>query len=290
MIWRADALDVFFLSYDEPAADRHFVQLQRVSPRPPQRVHGVAGLHNAYDHAARASRTERFLTVDADSFVMDDTVFRATLDDEGVDDLVFAFPARNAVNALRYGNGSVKCWSKRAFIGLRTHERTPPGAGQIDFHQALPYRWLSATGSINRFACDPFHAFRAGYREAIKLSTGRGTGPPAPGRALTLSDRARRRITAWVTIGLDVEHGDWAIYGARRGLIDFWLGEMLTLDRLNDFAYFAEAWRTAAGHDCGALIAGTASGMALLGLPETCLDAAASRAAKDAMLLAETVG
>lgn len=47
MIWQADALDVFFLSYDEPAADEHFAQLRRVSPRPPQRVHGVTGLHNA---------------------------------------------------------------------------------------------------------------------------------------------------------------------------------------------------------------------------------------------------
>jgi len=287
--WRLGELDVFFLSYDERAADRHFAQLQSVSPRPPKRVHGIKGLQNAYGCAARTSLTERFITVDADSFVEDDTVFRVTADDDGLDNLVFAFMARNQVNGLLYGNGSIKCWSKRAFGGLRTHEQAPAGGGLVDFYHALPYRWLPETGSINCFATDPFHAFRGGYREAVKLSIRPGSGPGAERRPLILSDRARHRISTWISVGTDVDHGAWAIYGARRGLIDYWLDQSLQLDSLNDFDYFVGLWRDIEkqGAGCDDLIAETSAGMIRLGLPGKCLDAEDSLAVKSASIRSE---
>lgn len=289
--WRLGELDVFFLSYDEPAADRHFAQLQRVSPRPSKRVHGIKGLHSAYSCAALNSLTERFITVDADSFVEDDTVFRATVDDGGVNNLVFAFMARNQVNGLIYGNGSIKCWSKRAFDGLRTHEQTPAGGGQVDFYHALPYRWLPETGSINCFATDPFHAFRGGYREAVKLSIRPDSGPGAERRPLILSDRARHRISTWISVGRDVDHGAWAICGARRGLIDYWLDQSLQLDSLNDFDYFVGLWRDIEkrGVCCDGLIAETSAEMDRLGLPGKCLDAEESLAVKSASMRGEHV-
>jgi hypothetical protein len=283
-LWRLGDLDVFFLSYDETAADRHFAQLQSVSPRPPKRVHGIKGLQNAYCRAARTSLTERFITVDADSFVDDDTVFRVTADDEGVDNLVFAFMALNPVNGLVYGNGSIKCWAKRAFDGLRTHEHTPAGGGHVDFYHALPYRWLPETGSINCFATDPFHAFRGGYREAVKLSIRPDSAPAAERRPLILSDRARHRISTWVSVGRDADHGEWAIYGARRGLIDYWLDQSLQLDSLSDFDYFVGLWGDVEkqGRNCDDLIAGTSAGMIRLGLPGKCLEADESVAVKAA--------
>lgn len=284
--WRLGELDVFFLSYDERAADRHFAQLQSVSPRAPKRVHGIKGLHNAYSRAARTSLTERFITVDADSFAEDDTVFRLTVDDDGIDDLVFAFMARNQVNGLVYGNGSIKCWSKRAFDGLQTHERTAPGSGQIDFYHALPYRWLPEIGSINCFATDPFHAFRGGYRETVKLSIGSDSRPGADCRPLMLADRARHRIATWITVGKDADHGAWAIYGARRGLIDYWLDQSLQLDSLNDYDYFTGLWRDIEkrGSSCEALIAETSAEMIRLGLPADCLNPEESLAAKSASI------
>lgn len=290
-LWPLADLDLFFLSYDEPAADRHFAQLSKVSPRPPRRVHGVKGLQNAYATAARDSRTERFVTVDADSFVEDDAVFQVTADDEGVDNLVFAFMARNPVNGLVYGNGSVKCWSKRSFDGLRTHEAAPAGAGHVDFYHALPYRWLPETASVNCFATDPFHAFRAGYREAVKLSLRPDSAPGAEPRPLILSERARHRISTWISVGRDVDHGEWAIYGARRGLVDYWLDRSLRLDSLNDFDHFARLWRAieARGDGCAELIAGTSAAMVRLGLPGECLDAAESRAVKAGPARSETV-
>lgn len=280
--WHMGELDVFFLSYDEPLADEHFAQLQRVSPRPPKRVHGVKGLQSAYETAARNSATGRFLTIDADSFVEDDTAFRVAVDDGGVENLVFAFLARNHVNGLVYGNGSVKCWPKRVFDGLRTHEHAPAGQPRIDFHHVLPYRWLPETASVNCFATDRFQAFRGGYREALKLTVGRGGSSTGPRQALQLAERTRYRISTWISVGMDMEHGGWAIYGARRGLIDYWLDESLRIERLSDFDYFNELWREISSRNlrCEELIAETCSGMARLGLPEGWLTAEESAAVK----------
>lgn len=288
-LWRMSELDVFFLSYDESVADRHFAQLQSVSPRAPRRIHGIKGLHKVYARAAEASLTERFITVDADSFVENDLVFHTTVNDQGRDTVVFAFPARNEVNGLLYGNGSIKCWRKHSLADLRTHEFAAEGIAQVDFHQVLPYQWLPQQGSINRFATDPFHAFRAGYREAVKLSLDPAAVASAAGALPTLSARTMHRLSTWVCVGMDVENGGWAILGARQGLIDYWLDRAFELASLSDFDYFAERWsRVGADHvDLCTLIAKTGPEMVRLGLPVACLTAEASIAAKAAMVISE---
>ena len=64
------ALDIIFLSYDEPNADANFERLQSRFPYT-KRVHGVQGIANAHAKAAKESDTRLFYVIDGDTEVFD---------------------------------------------------------------------------------------------------------------------------------------------------------------------------------------------------------------------------
>jgi hypothetical protein len=63
----------------------------------------------------------------------------------------------------------------------------------------------------------PKHAWRAGFREGVKMCLDRGRKPST----VEFKDRVHRRnldhLSIWQNIGLDVDQGAWAIAGARMG-------------------------------------------------------------------------
>ncbi|MEM7320703.1 MAG: hypothetical protein AAF408_16990, partial [Pseudomonadota bacterium] len=72
-----------------------------------------------------------------------------------------------------------------------------------------------------------YQAFRAGFREGVKLNMADGQtayqAHPDLGKAralhLHVGDRNLDRLKVWCSVGADVERGDWAIFGARLGCV-----------------------------------------------------------------------
>jgi hypothetical protein len=248
MLWRTTDLDLVFLSYDEPTADSNFQALLSCAPRAPKRVHGVKGFHAAYSAAAKISTTDRFITIDADSVVRNE-LFAVELDDQDMPDLVFAFLSRNSVNGLTYGNGSVKCWPKDLLQLSHTHESADGGPGQVDFLFAYPYWRMPIVGSENRFASTPYHAFRAGYREAVKLSLIDGQKLDCLSETKKKMKHQRwSRLLVWLSVGADVANGLWAILGARIGIADLWVRKTTRPEQIAEYDFFADLW--AKYHSC----------------------------------------
>jgi hypothetical protein len=253
MLWRTTDLDLVFLSYDEPTADSNFKALLSCAPRAPKRVHGVKGFHAAYSAAAEVSTTDRFITIDADSVVRDE-LFGVELDDQDMPDLVFAFPARNSVNGLTYGNGSVKCWPKDLLQLSHTHESAIVGAGQVDFLFAYRYWRMPIVGSENCFASTPYHAFRAGYREGVKLSLINGQKLDCWSETKKKITRQRwSRLLVWLSVGADVPNGLWAILGARVAMVDLWVRKTTRPEQIAEYDFLSELWGK--HHSCDVRIA-----------------------------------
>ena len=253
MLWRTTDLDLVFLSYDEPTADSNFQALVSCAPRAPKRVHGVKGFHAAYSAAAQLSTTDRFITIDADSVVRDE-LFAVELDDQDMPDLVFAFAARNSVNGLTYGNGSVKCWPKDLLQLSPTHESAIAGPGQVDFLFAYRYWRMPIVGSENCFASTPYHAFRAGYREGVKLSLINGQKLDRWSETKKqMTPRRWSKLLVWLSVGADVPNGLWAILGARIAIADLWVRNTTTPEQIAEYDFLSDLW--AKHHGCDLRVA-----------------------------------
>ncbi len=231
-------LDIVFISYDEPQADRHWMDLKDKRPDA-RRVHGVAGIDRAHKAAARAANSTHFLTVDGDT-VVNPAFFDLVLDGRHLSPRrLITWPSMNSVNGLVYGNGSLKCWHRDSVLCMRTHEAAPiDGAGTVDFGRL--FERIVATGcySETRTNGTPEQAFRAGYREGVKLSLVDGR----PARPLSsISADARRRLQLWCSLGADAEHGLWSMLGARLGCVDVTLGDR-DLRTLNDYDRLHKLW------------------------------------------------
>jgi len=229
--------DVVFLSYDEPNADLHYADLCNKVPWA-KRVHGVVGFDAAHRVCAMASETKRFVTIDGDNWV-NDGAFEYALDDTGIEDVCFSFKSRNIINGLEYGNGGIKVWDKETFLSSKTHEK----ADNTDFHWSIRYWQVDHYVSTSVNNCTSYQAWRAGYREGIKMSY-IGDTPPV--------DFVRQwkhifgynlsRLNIWCTVGRDVENGIWAMLGARQALIDLIDGNVKHTC-INDYAWFRERWQ-----------------------------------------------
>lgn len=215
-------LDVFYISYDEPDCDATFARLCAMAPRPVGRVHGVKGFHQAHRRCAELSATARFVTIDGDNEV-EPALFDQEIDADLGRDLVFSFKAQNLVNGLAYGNGGVKVWPRGLVLHVPTHE-AEGAAHATDFCWTYRYFQVNVLGS--RVVCHrtPEQAFRAGYREAVKLTFVDGGKLPTWRETMArIYPPNLSRLRVWASVGRDVENGAWAIHGARRALYDVWL-------------------------------------------------------------------
>jgi hypothetical protein len=238
-------LDIFYISYDEPNADENFGHLHDIHQRAPRggvlrRVHGVKGFHAAHRRCAELSGSRRFVTVDGDNRVHS-TLFEQTLDETGIEDVVFSFKARNIVNGLEYGNGGVKIWPRGLVLNVPTHEEADSEQESTDF--CWTYRYYQIDDVMSTVKCNGSHmqAFRAGYREGIKMSL-------IGGRRLSKwSDAVAGfyqpnfiRLKMWATVGTDVDNGEWAVFGTRQALHDMWMGDAPVMDLVKDYDLFRQ--------------------------------------------------
>ena len=236
-------LDIFYISYDEPNCEENWADLLNKVPWA-KRVHGVKGFDAAHKQCAEQSETDRFITVDGDNIVMDE-FFENTLDfpekdhdGNDISESIFSWNAKNLLNGLVYGNGGLKCWPKEYTLGINTHEAATDGEG-MEFCWKLNYIQMNDIFSEVHQTASPFQAFRAGFREGVKLSLDQG----ARVKASVFKDKIWygnfNRLNVWCNIGTDVVNGWWAIYGARLGCEKTVLSDWDT-NLISDYDWFKD--------------------------------------------------
>ena len=209
--------DIVFLSYDEPNAEKNYADLLTKVPYA-KRVHGVEGSDAAHKACADISETKHFVTVDGDT-VIDSNFLSVVLDlDElGVDDdYQFSWCGNIDVNGLKYGNGSLKMWTKDFVKNMRTHENTDGSDDtQIEFCYFDNYYQLNENYSTSIISSTPHQAWRAGFREGVKMSLNRGAKVEDISKDIWWQNY--NRLLVWLNVGADVYNGLYTIMGARDG-------------------------------------------------------------------------
>ena len=236
-------LDCIYLTYDEPQREEFWVKIRNMIPWA-RRVDGVKGSDAAHKAAAEASDTERFILIDGDN-IPTEQFFNLTLEfaDETWESAVFRWRARNHINGLMYGNGGISSWTKTFVNRMRTHEATDGSVEtQVEFCFD-PLYWAMHDCYSNTYPNgSAFQAWRAGFREGVKMCLQRGRKPTVE----EFKNQVLRNLdnlTIWHNVGTDVDHGEWAIAGARQGTYMTMLtGWDHTL--VQDFDALAELWET----------------------------------------------
>jgi hypothetical protein len=240
-------LDVIYLSFDEPQKEEFWLKIKNMVPWA-KRVDGVKGSDAAHKAAGELSETERFILIDGDN-MPDENFFNLQLDftdkDPNYKLAQYRWRAVNAINGLRYGNGGMSSWTKTYVTNMKTHE-TSDGSDSttVDF-------CMDSTNSLYWAMWDcysttypnytPFQAFRAGFREGVKMVLDRGARPNIDDFKERVANRNLNNLTVWHNVGADVENGLWAIYGARLGTFMTMLTEW-DYRNVADFSNFPAMW------------------------------------------------
>jgi len=240
-------LDCIYLSYDEPQKEEFWVKIKNMIPWA-RRVDGVKGSDAAHKAAAEASDTERFILIDGDN-MPDMKFFDLTLDftdkDESYKKAQYRWRAINHINGLRYGNGGMSCWTKDYVMNMKTHEASDGNdTHTVDFcldYQNSLYWSMYDCYSTTYPNYTPFQAWRAGFREGVKMCLVGGKVPDINDFKRSVATRNMNNLTIWHNVGCDVENGIWAIYGARLGTYMTMLGGW-DAKKVQWFDNFVELW------------------------------------------------
>lgn len=216
-------LDVIYLSFDEPQKEEYWLKIKNMVPWA-KRVDSVKGSDAAHKAAGEMSDTDRFILIDGDN-LPNESFFNLQLDftgrDEKFKNAQFRWKAINAINGLRYGNGGISSWTKDYVANMQTHENQTEGdvSRIVDFcmDQDSSYYAMHDCYSTTYPNYTPFQAWRAGFREGVKMSLDRGRKPSVDEFKETVAMRNLDNLTIWHNVGADVDNGLWAIYGARLG-------------------------------------------------------------------------
>lgn len=214
--------DIIFMSYDEPNADENFARLKERFVIA-KRVHGVEGIDRAHAAAAKKSITKMFWVVDADACILDSFEFDYTSYDYDPT-TVHVWHSKNPVNGLEYGYGGVKLFSKDMFTNIDN--------SMLDFTTGVStnVRVVPVVSNITKFNTSEFSAWRAGFRECVKLSSKLIKNQK--------SEETEERLHVWCTIG-DGDFGEYAVRGANEGAQygKEYFNQPEALNMINDFGW-----------------------------------------------------
>jgi len=235
--------DIVFLSYDEPNAEKNYADLCNKVPWA-KRVHGVKGSDAAHKACAALSETEYFVTVDADNIV-DSKFLEVEIDLSALgltSENVFSWCGRVNVNGLMYGNGGLKLWTRKFVNEMKTHENSDPTdlKGKVEFCFDERYYQFNESYSESYTNATPFQAWRAGFREGVKMSLDQGA------KITDLKNvwwQNYHRLLIWTSVGTDVENGIWSIMGAREGCYKTMCTDW-DYSQVRDFDWLTEYWNS----------------------------------------------
>lgn len=235
-------LEIIFISYDEPNAEENYSDLLNKIPWA-KRVHGVKGFDTAHKAAAEISETDYFITVDGDNKIFEN--FLEIDIDFGLSDYknsVLSWNSRNFVNGLTYGNGGLKIWPKSLVKNMKTHEISENKKASIEFCWGINYIQFVNVYSINYTNSSPFQAFRAGFREGVKMTLIEGDKCTPEAFKDRVWYENYNRLMVWMNVGCDVDNGIWSMYGARLGvLLNF--SQEFDYNNIRDYDWFSDFWK-----------------------------------------------
>ena len=242
-------LDCVYLSYDEPEKEEFWVKIKNIVPWA-VRVDGVKGSDAAHKAAAAASTTERFILIDGDNLPYPE-FFNQTLDfpDEQWESAVYRWRAKNHINGLMYGNGGLSSWTKTFVNTMQTHENTDGRAEtEVEFCFDPLYWPMHDCFSTTFPNQSSFQAWRAGFREGVKMCLNQGRRPNITEFKDQVHQRNLDHLTIWHNIGRDVDNGIWAIAGSRMGTYMTMLTQW-DYRLVQDFAALEDLWATVKDSD-----------------------------------------
>jgi len=246
--------DLFYISFDEPNCEENFCDLVDKAPWA-KRIHGVYGSDSAHKAAAKESQTKRFITVDGDN-IINEEFFNEQVgftDQYQFDNYTFSWSGSNNINGLIYGNGGIKCWPKQYVLDMKTHENSEDESTAVEFCWDKDYVQIDKQFSTSIINGSPLQAYRAGFREGVKMCLDRGKKIPLNQFRNQCYWHNYNRLLIWCNIGMDVENGIYSIFGARAGAHMTLLGDW-DFTKVRDFHYIKrvfESWETDLKGDIG---------------------------------------
>jgi hypothetical protein len=222
----SDQLDVIFISYNEPNAEKNWLRVLEKSPKA-YRVNGITGIVNAHKCAAELATTDMFYVVDGDAYLTDDWRFeyQPSIFDR---DCVHVWRSSNPVNGLEYGYGGVKLLPRQLTLNV------DPNCVDMTTSISPRFKPMNKISNITAFNTDEFNTFRSAFRECAKLSSNI--------LKRQLARESSKRLDIWCTVGNNNPFGEWAIKGANAGK-QFGLtnqGNTVELQKINDSDWIQE--------------------------------------------------
>lgn len=219
--------DIVFISFNEPTADRGYLDLLKNIVELDNcvyRIHGVHGIHQAHIEAAKVAKTKMFWVVDADARILPSFKFNITLD-PSEEDIVHVWRSINPINNLEYGYGGVKLLPRELTLSMDVSK--PDMTTSI----STRFKAMSTISNVTAFNVDPLSTWRSAFRECAKLASRTIAGQ--------LDNETAHRLKVWTHIGGDNLFGEYAKGGASAGE---WFGttykdDTVMLAKINDYAW-----------------------------------------------------
>jgi hypothetical protein len=148
-----------------------------------------------------------------------------------------------------YGNGGLSSWTREFVFNMRTHEATDGRTEtEVEFCFDPMYWPMYDCYSTTYPNGSAFQAWRAGFREGVKMCLNKGAKPTVEEFQQQVHQRNLDHLTIWHNIGADVNNGQWAMAGARQGT---YMTMLTNWDhrQVQDFDALAEIWATVKDSD-----------------------------------------
>ena len=192
--YKVRPMDIIFISYDEPSAEKRFNKLKEKYPRA-KWSKGVQGQTLAYITAALKSETDYFFAVFPKNELADEFDF-SFQPDRLRNPCHYIFDCYIPSIDLRYGWGGVILYNKN--LVLKTIRP------KLDFTMSQAHHSVPMLSAISNCNETPLLAYRSSFREVIKLSQMKPTV------------ESQYRLKKWLSLGKG-DNAEWLHRGAVDG-------------------------------------------------------------------------
>ena len=194
-------MDVIFISYDEPDAEKNWTLLTNKIHRA-KRVHGVSGMEHALEAAADLSSTPWYYAVFAKTQIHENFDF-SFVPDYMQQPKHYIFDCLNQSNNLQYGHMGIVLYNCQGIRQTNQCKNFGLDYTLSFLHESVPI--LSCYGD---FAITPYHAWRTAFRECAKLAYFESELPTVDGQF---------RLKTWQKSAHGV-NSQWVLQGAKDGV------------------------------------------------------------------------
>jgi hypothetical protein len=197
---RDSMMDVIFISYDEPDAEKNWTELKNKTSRA-KRVHGVSGMELALEAAADQSSTPWYYAVFAKTKIHENFDF-SFVPDYMQQPKHYIFDCLNTVNQLQYGHMGIVMYNCQGIKKLNQEKNFG-----LDYTLSFPHESVPVLSCYGNFDQSPYHTWRTAFRETAKL---------AYFESITPSVEGAYRLKVWQTKASG-QYAEWCLAGARDG-------------------------------------------------------------------------